>query len=132
METSKIIIAYFIYLPIVLVLTYLVSRTLFKSGKSFMLDIFKGNEEMAQSTNQLFKVGFYLLNLGFGLAILPISKYGFDNSYQEMIEILSMKLGGFSIYLGVMLFFYLFLLFRGRRKSKPLMVPSQLTPLEIQ
>ncbi|HEY8898522.1 MAG TPA: hypothetical protein VIM79_27025 [Niastella sp.] len=35
-----------------------------------------------------------------------------------MLEILSTKIGGFSIYLGVMLFFNLYLFFRGRRISK--------------
>ena len=58
METSKILIGYFIYLPIALGLTYFVARTLFKNGKVFMLDIFKGQEEIANATNMLFKVGF--------------------------------------------------------------------------
>jgi len=118
METSKIIVGYFIYLPVIILLTYFVSRTLFKNGRIFMMDIFKGREEIALSTNKLFEVGFYLLNLGFGLSILRISSYKFNNTYQELIEILSSKIGGFSIYLGVMLFLNLFLFFRGRRKSK--------------
>ena len=118
METSKIIVGYFIYLPVIILLTYFVSRTLFKNGRIFMMDIFKGREEIALSTNKLFEVGFYLLNLGFGLSILRISSYKFNNTNQELIEILSSKIGGFSIYLGVMLFLNLFLFFRGRRKSK--------------
>ena len=118
METSKIIIGYFIYLPVILLLTFFVSRTLFKNGKTFMLDIFKGKEEIANATNKLFEVGFYLLNLGFGLLILRISDYRFDETYQSLIEILSSKIGGFSIYLGAMLFLNLLLFFRGRRKSR--------------
>ncbi len=118
METSKIIIGYFIYLPVITLLTYFVSKTLFRNGKIFMMEIFKGKEDIALSTNRLFEVGFYLLNLGFGLTILRISTYGFNETYQELIEILSTKIGGFSIYLGIMLFVNLFLFFRGRRKSK--------------
>ena len=118
METSKILIGYFIYLPIIITLTYFVSRTLFKNGKIFMLDIFHGREDIAYSTNKLFEVGFYLLNLGFGLWILKINSYGFDNTYQSLVEILSSKIGGFSIYLGVMLFFNMLLFFRGRKRSK--------------
>jgi len=45
MENSKIIIGYFIYLPIVIVLTVFVSKMLFKNGKLFMIDIFKGKED---------------------------------------------------------------------------------------
>lgn len=118
METSKIIIGYFIYLPVIILLTYFVSKTLFRNGKIFMMDIFKGREEIALSTNRLFEVGFYLLNLGYGLMILRIPSYGFKETYQQLIEILSTKIGGFSIYLGIMLFLNLFLFFRGRRKSK--------------
>ena len=34
------------------------------------------------------------------------------------MEILSFKIGGFSIYLGVMLFLNMYLFFRGRKKAK--------------
>ncbi|RZJ49401.1 MAG: hypothetical protein EOO44_18355, partial [Flavobacterium sp.] len=116
METTKFLIGYGIYLPIALLLTYYVSKTLFKNGKIFMLDIFKGREEIAEATNKLFETGFYLLNIGFALMILQLDLY--DNTYQELIEKLSYKIGGFSIYLGVMLFFNLYFFFRGKRKAK--------------
>lgn len=116
MNTNFIVIAYLIYLPIALVLTYYVATTLFKNSKVFMLDIFNGREEIATATNTLFKVGFYLLNLGFALYILKI-RYGLADT-QETIEALSLKIGGFSVYLGVMLFLNLYLFFRGKRVAK--------------
>jgi len=118
METSKIFIGYIIYLPVTIALTYFVSKTLFKNGKTFMIDIFKGKDEIAIATNRLFEVGFYLLNIGWALLILKINSYQFNNTYQNLVEILSSKIGGFSIYLGVMLFLNLYLFFRGRKKSK--------------
>ncbi|WP_269237554.1 hypothetical protein [Flavobacterium flavigenum] len=116
METTKILIGYSIYLPIALYLTYYVSKTLFKNGKIFMLDIFKGREDIADATNKLFETGFYLLNIGSALMILQMNIS--ENSYQELIEKLSYKIGGFSIYLGIMLFFNLYFFFRGKRKAK--------------
>lgn len=116
METSKILIGYAVYLPIALFLTFYVSRTLFRNSKVYMLDIFKGREEIAVSTNKLFETGFYLLNLGWALMILKMNVY--DDTYQTLIEKLSYKIGGFSIYLGVMLFLNLFFFFRGKRKAK--------------
>jgi hypothetical protein len=116
METSKILIGYAIYLPLAFLLTFYVSRTLFRNGKIFMLDIFKGREEIAFATNKLFETGFYLLNLGFALMILELNLY--ENTYQNLIEDLSYKIGGFSIYLGIMMFFNLYLFFRGKRKAK--------------
>lgn len=116
METTKILIGYAIYLPIALFLTFYVSKTLFKNSKVYMLDIFKGREEIANATNKLFETGFYLLNIGFALMILQIREY--QDNYQTLIEALSYKIGGFSIYLGVMLFFNLYFFFRGKRKAK--------------
>ena len=80
-----------------------------------MLDIFKGREEIANATNKLFETGFYLLNLGFALMILEMNMY--DDTYQVLIEKLSYKIGGFSIYLGIMLFLNLYFFFRGKRKA---------------
>jgi len=119
MENTKIVIAYLIYLPIVILLTIYVSKMLFKNGKLFMIDIFKGKEDIALATNKLFEIGFYLINIGWAMLILKISYYGANGiSYQSLIEILSKKIGGFSIYLGVMLFINLFFFFRGRRISR--------------
>lgn len=124
METSKILIGYAIYLPIALFLTYYVSKTLFKNSKIYMLDIFKGREEIANATNKLFETGFYLLNLGFALMILEMNMY--DDTYQILIEKLSYKIGGFSIYLGLMLFLNLYFFFRGKRKASQTQVEQRI------
>jgi hypothetical protein len=118
METSLITIGYAVYLPIALGLTYFVASNLFKNSKVFMLDIFKQKEEIAMSTNRLFEIGFYLVNIGFAFLILKIESYEAVDNSQLLIELLSKKVGGFSIYLGVMLFFNMYLFFRGRRISK--------------
>lgn len=124
METTKILIGYAIYLPIALFLTYYVSKTLFKNSKIYMLDIFKGREEIANATNKLFETGFYLLNLGFALMILEMNMY--DDTYQILIEKLSYKIGGFSIYLGIMLFLNLYFFFRGKRKASQAQVEQRI------
>jgi uncharacterized membrane protein len=120
MENTNIVIGYLIYLPIVISLTIFVSKSLFKNGRIFMIDIFKGNEEIALATNKLFEIGFYLINIGFALFIMKLYYYSttLELSYQRLMEMLSVKIGGFTIYLGIMLFLNLFLFFRGRRKSK--------------
>ena len=116
MNNQHVVTAYIIYLPIALALTWYVAYTLFKNGLVFMRDIFSGREEIAVATNTLFKIGFYLLNLGFALYILKINTT--LAGAQDTIEVLSYKIGGFSIYLGVMLFFNLYMFFRGKRAAK--------------
>lgn len=113
---SYVVRAYLIYLPIVLFLTFYVAHMLFKNSKIYMLDIFNGREEIANATNTLFKIGFYLLNMGFALFILEI--YSKISTTQEVIEVLSQKVGGFSIYLGLVLFFNMYLFFRGKNVAR--------------
>lgn len=123
--TTKILIGYAVYVPIALGLTFYVSRTLFKNSKIYMLDIFKGRNEIAIATNKLFETGFYLLNLGFALMILKLNPY--ITTYQSLVEALSYKIGGFAVYLGIMLFINLYSFFRGKRKAsqgpRPLPTP---------
>ena len=116
MNPNFTVAAYLIYLPLAICLTLYVATMLFRNSKVFMLDIFNGRQDIALSTNTLFKVGFYLINLGFALYILKIQHL--LQGTQETIEVLSYKLGGFSIYLGGMLFLNLYLFFRGKRVAK--------------
>jgi len=111
-----IVLAYTIYLPIAILLTFYVANSLFKNSIVYMNDIFNGRAEIAKATNTLFKIGFYLMNLGFALFILRIADT--LSNAQQTIEALSMKVGGFSIYLGVMLFLNMYLFFRGKRAAK--------------
>lgn len=114
---NYLMLAYAIYLPLAIGLTIYVSRSLFKNGLVFMMDIFGGREGIAIATNKLFEVGFYLLNVGFALLILQIdANSAFDS--QAMVEVLSRKVGGFALYLGFMLFVNLYLFFRGKRKAR--------------
>lgn len=116
MNTNYVVMAYSIYLPITIALTIYVANVLFSNGRIFMIDIFRGREAIADATNHLFKVGFYLLNIGFAFIIMNVAYEIFAT--RELLEILAYKIGWFSIYLGIMLFLNLYLFFRGKRKSK--------------
>ena len=111
-----IVVAYCIYMPVAIGLTLFVAHQLFKNSLVYMKDIFNGREEIAIATNSLFKIGFYLLNIGYALYILKISYKLL--TVQSTIEVLSLKIGGFSIYLGIMLFLNLFLFFRGKKIAR--------------
>jgi len=116
MKTSLNFTAYLIYLPIVILLTWYVAHILFKNSIVFMNDIFGGKADIALSTNKLFETGFYLLNLGCAFLVMDIT-YNIADS-RNLVEVLSAKLGGFSIYLGIMLFLNLYLFFKGRRIAR--------------
>lgn len=106
--------AYMIYLPIVITLTVFVSQFLFKNSKTFMMDIFHQKEDIAMATNSLFKIGFYLLNIGFALCIIEFIQI---ETVERLVVSLSKKIGGFSIYLGVMMLLNLLLFLKGRKHA---------------
>ncbi len=112
---NYIIITYSFYLIITISLTIWVARTLFKNGKIFLIDIFHGNKELADSVNNLLLVGFYLINLGYAVYTLQVTNTILN--VQQVIEELSIKTGLIILILGGMHFFNLYIFFNLRKKA---------------
>lgn len=110
------ILTYGLYVILSIALTIWVANTLFKNGRIFLVDIFHGNEPLADSVNRLLIVGFYLINVGYAVFTLKI--LGEVQTVQAVIETLSIKIGGIILILGGMHFFNLFVFFRLRIKAK--------------
>lgn len=102
-------ITYSIYILCTVTITILVANYLFKNGKMFLINAFKGNETVANSVNNLLKLGFYLVNIGYALNTITI-KYKID-AIDEVIRILAVKIGVIILILGFMHFFNLFILY---------------------
>ncbi len=110
------ITTYLVYLAISIALTIWVARTLHKNGRVFLVDVFHGNEQLADSVNHLLVVGFYLINFGYVSMALKLG-YEIANA-KEGIEALSVKVGMVLIVLGGMHFFNLFVFSRMRRRQR--------------
>jgi hypothetical protein len=122
---NTITVTYLGYLAISISLTIWVAQTLHKNGRVFLVDVFQGNESLADSVNHLLVVGFYLINFGYVSLAL---KLGYTvESASEAIEALSWKVGLVLLVLGGMHFFNLFIFsqIRGRSHSRPLPPPMQ-------
>ncbi len=100
-----IVSTYIVYLTISIALTIWVAKTLHKSGRIFLVDVFHGNEPLADSVNHLLVVGFYLINLGYVSLALKVSDP--VNNAQGAIEALAGKIGVVMLVLGAMHFFNL-------------------------
>src|ERR1041384_4957328 len=99
------ILTYLVYLTISIGLTIWVAHTLHKSGRIFLVDVFHGNEALADSVNHLLVVGFYLINLGYVSLALKLG-YAVVTAEQS-IEALSVKIGMVLLVLGGLHFFNL-------------------------
>jgi hypothetical protein len=82
----------------------------------FLIDIFHGDQPLADSVNKLLLVGFYLINIGYAVYTLSIT--GEVETVRLLIERLSVKLGGIILILGGMHFFNLYVFYSLRKKAK--------------
>ena len=123
---NPIVITYLVYLALSVMLTIWVAQTLFKNGRVFLVDVFHGNEALADSVNHLLVVGFYLINLGYVSLALKIGTA--VESSRESVEALSMKIGWVLLVLGGMHFFNLFVFSRIRRRAVLPFAPPPVHP----
>ncbi|RHX92632.1 ankyrin repeat domain-containing protein [Leptospira stimsonii] len=105
---------YSAYLIISILMTVWVARTLFNNGRIFLVQMFNGEEKLADSINHLLIVGFYLINIGYISLSLTTSQKPLDLA--ECIEVLTTKVGIVLLILGAMHFFNLFLFAKFRKK----------------
>src|SRR5215211_9407601 len=117
---------YLLYVGISIGLTVWVGQTLHKNGRVFLVDVFHGNEPLADSVNHLLVVGFYLINFGYTSLALKLG-YGVGST-QEGIEALSWKVGLVLLVLGGMHFFNLYIFSRMRRRSGMTDAPPPIGP----
>lgn len=113
---EPIVITYAAYVVVSVFLTVWVARTLHKNGRVFLVEVFSGDEPLADSVNHLLVVGFYLINFGYvSLALklgLPVE------TAQDGIEALSYKIGLVLLVLGGMHFFNLLIFQRIHRRPR--------------
>ena len=123
------VMTYAAYVAVSVAMTIWVACTLSKHGQTFLVDVFAGNKEMANSVNHLLVVGFYLINLGYVSLAL---KLGYDvSTCRVAIEALSEKIGFVLVVLGVMHFFNLFIFgqIRNRCNNRPPVMPDEFTEI---
>ena len=106
--------SYISYLAVAVPLTMYVAKNLYENGRVFLVECFKGNEELADSVNKLLLVGFYLVNLGF--VSLYLRTDANVVGLRGVLELLSQKIGIIMLVLGGMHFFNLYLFTKISRK----------------
>jgi hypothetical protein len=115
-NTTVVVTTYISYVVLSVVLTVWVAQTLHKNGRVFLVDVFNGNETLADSVNHLLVVGFYLINFGYVSLALKISDY--PTTAARGIEDLSWKIGLVLLVLGGMHFMNLIIFNRIHRRPK--------------
>ena len=124
-----IVVCYIAYLAISLAVTIWVAQTLRRNGRSFLIDAFHGNRDLADSVNHLLVVGFYLINVGYvTLALRTADQVA---TTRAAIELVCDKVGLVLIVLGVMHFFNLYVFNRLRKRGQADVRPPLLPDARI-
>jgi hypothetical protein len=125
-EAVYIVYCYFAYLAVSVATTIWVAKTLHKNGRTFLVDAFHGNSELADSVNHLLVVGFYLINIGY--VTLALRTNAQIETMRNSIELVADKFGMVLVVLGGMHFFNLYvfnrLRTRGRAEFRPPLPPD--------
>lgn len=100
--------AYGVYLVLSIALTIWVARALSSTGEIFLVRCFGQDLELAQSTNRLLVIGFYLVNLGFVCYRLQFWRPG----EMYVIAEIGSRIGVTLLVLGVMHFFNMMMIAR--------------------
>lgn len=104
-----------IYTLFSLSMVILVGTVLFKNGKVFLFDIFKGDTELTEAVNRLLLIGFYLINFGYILINYNFAKA--IGNWIELLQKLSSELGIIIFSLGIIHMINIFFLMKMRKKS---------------
>jgi hypothetical protein len=123
---TPIVWTYIVYIALSIPLTIWVAHTLYKNGRVFLIDSFRGNERLADSVNHLLVVGFYLINIGY--VALALKERIAPTDVREVLETVSRKIGVVMLVLGVMHFFNILVFSKMRRRALLLAVPPPIAP----
>ncbi len=123
---TPIVWTYIVYIALSIPLTIWVAHTLYKNGRVFLIDSFRGNERLADSVNHLLVVGFYLINIGY--VALALKERIAPTDVREVLETISRKIGVVMLVLGAMHFFNILVFSKMRRRALLQAVPPPVLP----
>jgi predicted neutral ceramidase superfamily lipid hydrolase len=116
-QVDYVVTYYCVYLGACALLIAALGWTFHRAGGVFLKDAFAGNTTLIDAVARLLDIGFYLVSVGY--VALTYSTYLPNMDLSWVLKIVSMKIGGLMLLLGVAHLFNLLLLalFRQRRTT---------------
>jgi len=128
-EMQPIVVMYLAYAALSVGLTIWVAQTLSRNGRVFLVDVFGGNDDLADAVNRLLVVGFYLINLGYvALALRTADQV---ETTRAAVETLSYKVGLVLLVLGGMHLMNVLVFSRVRSRALGAGTPPPVRPDEL-
>ena len=109
------ILSYFIYGCITICIIYWVGKLFHRSGRIFILRLFHHNESIADTTNNILLIAYYLFNIGY--AVVQFSFWEKVSDVESMIASVAMKTGVLVTILAITHYFNLYLIYFLSKKN---------------
>jgi hypothetical protein len=113
---------YATYLGISVALIFWLGRVLHRAGAVLLDEAFHDKPTLVRAVGQLLDIGFYLMSIGYLAAWASLTWP--MNSYGEVAQAVSGRVGGMLLMLGVVHLFNLFLLALFRRRTVVAAAPA--------
>ncbi|PSK93359.1 hypothetical protein [Taibaiella chishuiensis] len=110
------IVAYIIYLVLMVYIIYWLGRLFHRSGRVFILQLYKGDTASTDTTNNILLIAYYLFNMGY--AFLKLRSWERIRSPAQLIDSLSGNIGILILILAVTHYFNMLLIYFLAQKHK--------------
>jgi hypothetical protein len=112
------IIAYIVYLVLMIYIIYWLGRLFHSNGRIFILQMFKGDTDFADTTNNILLVAYYLFNMGY--AFLKLRSWERIRSPAQLIDSIAGNIGILILILALTHYFNMLLIYFLAQKHKTL------------
>ena len=119
------VMIYVVYATVAVAMTALLARTLYRAGGVFLDDVFDGRPQLAAAVNRLLVVGFYMINLGYGLFLLRAEP---QETTFDAVAFLINRLAVLLLTLGVIHFVNVLVFWRIRHRAELRNAPPPMAP----
>jgi hypothetical protein len=117
-----------LYLAVAIPLTLWVARQLQRHGRVFLVDVFHGNEGVADAVNSLLIVGFLLFNLGY--VLMFVKNTDRITTATGVVNLCATKIGTVSLFLGAFHLLNMIIFTKVRRNAmNPTPAPRPMYPV---
>lgn len=83
------LLAYVIFLSIIVYLIFVVGRVCYKNGNIFVMELLQGHEDLCVRINKILLTAYYLFNIGY--AITTLSGWETVNTLPQLVESIAFK-----------------------------------------
>ncbi|HMJ46669.1 MAG TPA: hypothetical protein VK498_05035 [Ferruginibacter sp.] len=103
------ILSYLVYACITIYIIYYVGRLFHRNGRIFILRLFKENESLTDTTNNILLMAYYLFNIGY--SVIQFSFWEKVTGISTMISSISVKTGILILILAITHYFNILLIY---------------------